>query len=473
MNQTGIKINQLKQEQLDIPRLQQRNQFMDIKVGQNVNNPNVLTSNPGSTDNETLTSNQMKKKKNEHQKVLEDHERQQIVQEMANSKLGEMCPVCYKIFRNKDALEFHIMNTKMMGHESLVQERVKSNASVTMGSSTIPPNIELAIPSLDEPTIDVIEGIFDSSETNPPVDGTSSEMEDSSSVMIKRPVKQEPISDNETLFSPSIIENNSKSKHPEVDDKTNQCSKIEQKQLFLNSNEARKDQGLNDQVSLKKLSTSQENVDPQKRANIECNESKLMPPPSTIKMAKKKPSSNKIFKCFECNRAFKKDWKLIKHVTRKHSSNKKQSNIQSDKMEVDLKNSDLTQQDKSEKNSSQTYSQSASKTETPSQNGNTSGKEDNSASLKYSPMGCPDCVVLFPTQDLMMQHFSRSPHRLMCNLNVNKCPVLTCDVSFATKSKLLEHLVAGKHGQPCPQCGKDFPKVSTLLKVILGYLILL
>ena len=125
-----------------------------------------------------------------------------------------------------------------------------------------------------------------------------------------------------------------------------------------------------------------------------------------------------------------------------------------------MKNVDIQTPEKSDENPSPTYSQSAANIENQTQNGNTSGKDENSSSLKYSPMGCPDCVVLFPTQDLMMQHFSRPPHRLMCNLNVNKCPVLTCDVSFATKSKLLEHLVAGKHGQPCPQCGKDFPKVS-------------
>ena len=109
----------------------------------------------------------------------------------------------------------------------------------------------------------------------------------------------------------------------------------------------------------------------------------------------------------------------------------------------------------------------ASKADTSKQDGTSSGKEDSAASLKFSPMGCPDCVVLFPTQDQMMQHFSRPPHRLMCNLNVNKCPVLTCDVSFATKSKLLEHLVAGKHGQPCPQCGKDFPKVNMFFTIVI------
>merc|ERR1711963_878316 len=55
----------------------------------------------------------------------------------------------------------------------------------------------------------------------------------------------------------------------------------------------------------------------------------LMPPPPepkpVIKEPPKKISKSKIFKCMECHRGFKREIKLIKHVTKKHAkvSNKK------------------------------------------------------------------------------------------------------------------------------------------------------
>ena len=435
--------------QINIDRLKQEHQMSDPKFIQIVNKANLLPSNPELTDNQVAPSNTIKRKKHENQKVLEDHEKEQIVQEMTNNKLGEMCHVCYKIFRNKDALEFHIMNTKMPGHELLVQERVKNNAASTPQHA----NLEMAMPSLDEPSIDVIKGIFDSSETNTQIDAKIPIMSDDSSGVIKS-VKQEPILENELHLQPSSILNVSK--------KIDLTNKSE-----INSKGDKNDTGqtmnqVTNEISLKQNSiTQRENLGLINTASIDCNESMLMPPPSAANIAKKKSSINKIFKCFECNRAFKNDWKLIRHVSRKHSGKKKPSNISSEKIVPDSieTKADSLQNEDIEKNTSENDIKHPSETNSLTQNGGSAGRDDTTASLKFSPMGCPDCVVLFPTQDLMMQHFSRPPHRLMCNLNVNKCPVLTCDVSFSTKSKLLDHLVAGKHGQPCPQCGKDFPKV--------------
>ena len=59
----------------------------------------------------------------------------------------------------------------------------------------------------------------------------------------------------------------------------------------------------------------------------------------------------------------------------------------------------------------------------------------------------------------MMSHFTKTPHEIL-SPQTNKCPVLTCDMNFQTREKLIQHLTAGKHGQPCPQCGKSFPKVN-------------
>ena len=55
-----------------------------------------------------------------------------------------------------------------------------------------------------------------------------------------------------------------------------------------------------------------------------------MPPPPPVMPVEidKKPeipktiSKSKIFKCFECHRGFKREIKLIKHVTKKHSKKK-------------------------------------------------------------------------------------------------------------------------------------------------------
>ena len=40
--------------------------------------------------------------------------------------------------------------------------------------------------------------------------------------------------------------------------------------------------------------------------------------------------------------------------------------------------------------------------------------------------------------------------------------VLTCEITFTNRGKLIQHLRIGKHVQPCPQCGKTFKKVSSL-----------
>jgi hypothetical protein len=40
---------------------------------------------------------------------------------------GPLCTVCGKIFKTREALDFHIMYTKLPGHEILVQQRVKNN----------------------------------------------------------------------------------------------------------------------------------------------------------------------------------------------------------------------------------------------------------------------------------------------------------------------------------------------------------
>ena len=151
----------------------------------------------------------------------------------------------------------------------------------------------------------------------------------------------------------------------------------------------------------------------------------LMPPPPEPKHAIKEPvkpiSKSKIFKCMECHRGFKREIKLIKHVTRKHAGNKVRRALPTSAV----------------------------------------GGRPVEGSLKLTPMGCPDCTVIFDNEDDLMFHFTKNPHNL--TPSSNRCPVLTCDMNFQSRDKLIQHMRAGKHGQPCPQCGKSFSKVSMII----------
>ena len=49
----------------------------------------------------------------------------------------------------------------------------------------------------------------------------------------------------------------------------------------------------------------------------------------------------------------------------------------------------------------------------------TSGEK---SSLKLTPMGCPDCNVIFSAKDEMMRHFAQKPHKLAEGISINRCP---------------------------------------------------
>ena len=84
-------------------------------------------------------------------------------------------------------------------------------------------------------------------------------------------------------------------------------------------------------------------------------------------------------------------------------------------------------------------------------------------SLKLTQMGCPDCMLIFASEEEMLSHFTQSPHQPPPFSQPNKCPVMTCDMNFPNKAKLVWHLREGRHGQACPQCGKSFPKVKNII----------
>ena len=51
--------------------------------------------------------------------ILTEEQKQIVADEMNDANLGLLCNVCGKIFKSKDALDFHIMYTKLPGHDVL------------------------------------------------------------------------------------------------------------------------------------------------------------------------------------------------------------------------------------------------------------------------------------------------------------------------------------------------------------------
>ena len=196
------------------------------------------------------------------------------------------------------------------------------------------------------------------------------------------------------------------------------------------------------EVSLKSGSIKQESV-----LADQTDPALLMPPPSGPPPHRKKnskSSKNKIFKCCECHRAFKKVQKLVKHVERKHSSKNKlksaavrQSQIlqqlanheqqqvqqQQQQQQAQLQHQQVQQVEPLEIQMEQHLKEPCDviiKTESPETLRDVAAGEK--ASLKLTPMGCPDCSLIFSAKDEMMRHFAQEPHKLAEGISINRCP---------------------------------------------------
>ena len=105
----------------------------------------------------------------------------------------------------------------------------------------------------------------------------------------------------------------------------------------------------------------------------------MPPPPEPKPVIKELPakviSKSKIFKCMECHRGFKREIKLIKHVIRKHGKKKTENKISSSNPE------------KSENH------EKVDDPEVP--NTNVILAKPMEGALKLTPMGCPDCSLIF------------------------------------------------------------------------------
>lgn len=89
------------------------------------------------------------KKRMANPSILTEEQKLQVAEQMSESNLGLLCNVCGKIFKSRDALDFHIMYTKLPGHDVLQQQKVKNNyaqeamrisAKLNDESSGLPPD---------------------------------------------------------------------------------------------------------------------------------------------------------------------------------------------------------------------------------------------------------------------------------------------------------------------------------------------
>ncbi len=51
---------------------------------------------------------------------MTEEERRSYAEELSVAKVGSICTVCGKIFRNREALDNHILTTKMPGNSILL-----------------------------------------------------------------------------------------------------------------------------------------------------------------------------------------------------------------------------------------------------------------------------------------------------------------------------------------------------------------
>ena len=66
-----------------------------------------------------LENEKKQKKRLPPSAILSEEQKQIVTEEMNDANLGLLCNVCGKIFKSRDALDFHIMYTKLPGHDVL------------------------------------------------------------------------------------------------------------------------------------------------------------------------------------------------------------------------------------------------------------------------------------------------------------------------------------------------------------------
>ena len=227
-----------------------------------------------------------KKRKNQGNPMTEE-ERQVYEESVIEKKLGSFCTVCGKVFRNRDALDFHIMTTKMPGHGVLQIQRMKSNYA--FASMQVSAKLSFANRGEDE----IKEDTFNE---EPEVEAT----EGAATVQSE---DQPSVSEQQEI--PDVKVNG-----PLIDPKTGQCIVKEEPRNF---DEAEAEKENNDITTITEMpvavSIKAEPVGP--------DDNKQFKKPE-IPLKKKKMGKNKIFKCMECQKGFKRQSKLIKHVMKRH-----------------------------------------------------------------------------------------------------------------------------------------------------------
>ena len=353
-----------------------------------------------SMDSARLSPNSELKRRRKLPPILTDAEKHQVATEMQESKLGVLCNVCGKMLKNKDALNFHIMNTKLPGHEAALQQLVKSNdaAESMRVAARLSEATRLEGAFSDEPQTPIVHNV-----PSPMTPGFGSSCDVQIDPKTGIFVKQEPL-------EPT----------PEEDD-------------FLSETGGGEFSAALTKVEVNLKSGGGPIKQEPQHGSSAHSDGSLMPPPSGPPPHRKKgskSSKNKLFKCCECDRAFKRVQKLVKHVERKHSGKPKKAKQQQQPPQKQVPQTPPPQQVNHQSKPPQRPDQSNSikiKSENPADLLNRDGDDDNHGSklsLKLTPMGCPDCSVIFSAKDEMMRHFAMAPHNLNEGISANRCPGL-------------------------------------------------
>lgn len=275
-----------------------------------------LLSDSDSNSNSKFDDDNAKKKRKNQGTPMTEEERSAYEDTISEKKLGAICTVCGKVFRNRDALDFHIMTTKMPNHGVLQIQKMKSNyafASMQVEAKlrgvTRTGNIKTdveeeaqeakaqivkqqqPVPSLvnDEPneSLNVEPEVY--------IDPRTGDFK----VKQEPSFTEEPIPEQPVVVAPPAVAGTGPEVEAEEQIPPNPADFLEQQE---NDKE-------NEIVEMPvKVTIKAEPGD---------DDANFKVPEGPAKKAKKF-GKRKIFKCMECEKGFKKQSKLIKHVMKRH-----------------------------------------------------------------------------------------------------------------------------------------------------------
>ncbi len=220
---------------------------------------------------------------------MSQEERLRYAEELSMSSVGSICTVCGKIFRNREALENHILTTKMPGHGLLQEQRVKSNyayASMEVSARLAPSEfLQEGFPSVDF--------------LLPPPTPEHQSMLDPETGLERLPPTR----------APAVEQAEEERAIGSRREETTAASQVKEEP----SGSVEEDDDEDDDIMVPPVSVSiKEELRGSNRSDEK--ETGLAPEEAEASVNKKKP-----FMCMDCFKGFKRQAKLIKHVQKHHA----------------------------------------------------------------------------------------------------------------------------------------------------------